>query len=278
MKPLSEGYLSSWVEKRLAELAPRFQQPPPVDSRRLMVAGRPAGWVTDTARKVIEYCPGVYFDMATTHIVATDHYAAHSLQHVLDTVARTLHTAGCLPGWRDEPVDVIANGQLVATLERAAMRPLGLFTRAVHLNAWSASGGLWVARRADTKATNPGRWDTTVGGLVSAGEGVDLTLVRESAEEAGLSAQNLARRTSLRIAAKLACRIPEGYQVEELLVADCILPKDVSPANEDGEVSAFECMSMPDLLEHLAAGVFTLEAELAILDSLTRMQVPSMGK
>jgi hypothetical protein len=63
----------------------------------------------------------------------------------------------------------VAGGEPIAVIERGVMRPLGLITQAVHLSGWSEDGKLWVARRSLTKATDPGMWDTLVGGLVSAG-------------------------------------------------------------------------------------------------------------
>lgn len=278
MKPLSGHRVPQLIQSRLDKLTPQFSQLPPPHSRRLAIAGHTAGWVASKAQEAIKGCPGVHTDPDTSaiHITTTEGAHVMSLQAVLDTLAQALHQAGCLKGWRNEPIDVMVGGQRLATLERAAMRPLGLLTRAVHLNAWSASGGLWVARRADDKPTDPGCWDTAVGGLVSAGEGLDLALVRESAEEAGLTPSDLAQRTPLRTVAQVARRIPEGYQVEEVLVADCVLPEQVVPVNQDGEVSAFECVSLPELLDRLAAGVFTMEAELAILDSL-RCQLTGDG-
>src|SRR3546814_3997194 len=66
------------------------------------------------------------------------------------------------------------------------MRPLGLLTRAVHLNAWTPDGRLWIARRALSKSTDPGMWDTLVGGLAGSREDLEQALLRECAEEAGL--------------------------------------------------------------------------------------------
>ena len=73
------------------------------------------------------------------------------------------------------------------------MRPLGITTHAVHLVGWTPDGAVWVQQRAHDKATDPGLWDTTMGGLVTAGESIAATLMRETEEEAGLAVERSSR-------------------------------------------------------------------------------------
>src|SRR3546814_20465621 len=87
-----------------------------------------------------------------------------------------------------------------------------------------------------TKATDPGKWDTLVGGLAGAGEGLDAALLRESHEEAGLTPADLARRSALRVILRMPKRLPEGYQVEDVLLCECVLADSVKPVNHGGEV------------------------------------------
>src|SRR5699024_936899 len=220
MKPLSGRRVRVLIDHRLQALTPLFQQAPPDHAQPLMLAGRAAGWVSLPARQAIKHCAGVSIDHDTTHVGVPDQSGSPSLQGVLHHVAETLREAGCLKAWRNEQIDIMAEGNCLGTLERAAMRPLGLRTRAVHLNAWSADGRLWVARRSLAKPTNPGCWDTAVGGLVSAGESHQLALMRESQEEAGLEVNQLDVLKPLRNIVRVSRRIPEGYQVEDILVAD----------------------------------------------------------
>ena len=148
------------------------------------------------------------------------------------------------------------------------MRPLGLLTKAVHLNGWSADGRLWLARRAPTKATDPGKWDTLVGGLAVAAEPLDTSLVRECHEEAGLTPYDLRGRSPLRVILRMHRRLPEGYQVEDVLVSDCVLEEGTVPQNQDGEVSEIRLATVEETFSMLEAGLFTDEAEACILDSL----------
>src|SRR5690606_32509291 len=118
------------------------------------------------------------------------------------------------------------------------------------------------------KSTDPGMWDTLAGGLVAAGEDLESALLRESFEEAGLPAVALAAHGPLRTVLRMHRRLDDGYQVENVLNSDCVLDEGVVPHNLDGEVLTFRCVAMPELWDMIVHGAFTLEAELAILDSL----------
>ncbi len=45
---------------------------------------------------------------------------------------------------------------------------------------------MWVQRRSLTKPNHPGKWDTLMGGMVSAQDSLRQALARETWEEAGL--------------------------------------------------------------------------------------------
>jgi len=167
---------------------------------------------------------------------------------------------------------VLDGDETLGVIERAAVRPLGLLTKAVHLNAWTPDGKLWVARRSLSKSTDPGMWDTLVGGLAGRGEDLELALVRECGEEAGLDEPDLVRRTPLRTILRIHRRLPEGYQVEDVLTSTCILAPDVRPANRDGEVMEIATIDVATALHHVAEGEFTLEAALVLVEDIMRRQ------
>lgn len=206
----------------------------------------------------------------TSHGWAVD--AAHGapFDTALATAAATLRRLGPAAAWRDELVAVTDNtGQAVARIERAATRALGIATRSVHLVGATPEGGVWVQQRAFDKATDPGQWDTMVGGLVSAGEGVRDTLRRETAEEAGLCIGALAQVTPM---GHLSVRrpVPHGYMVERIDMFEAVVPEGQAPINHDGEVAAFECLAPLALWQRLRDGLFTLEASLILLHWLQR--------
>lgn len=255
------------VTRRQEQLVPRIQHLPPAGSRPLTIAGRVAGWITPRATEAVAGMDGVRLTDEAVHVVAAPRQRL-PLDTVMERIAVLLRDNGCLRGWRDELLDVYGEGRRLCVLERAAMRPLGLLTKAVHLNGWSPDGRLWLARRSDTKATDPGMWDTLVGGLAGSGEPLDTSLLRECAEEAGLSAADLRDRTPLRVVQRMHRRLPEGYQVEDMLVSDCVLAEDVVPQNQDGEVSEIRLATIEETWSMLEAGLFTHEAEACILDSI----------
>lgn len=74
-----------------------------------------------------------------------------------------------------------------ATREQAHGNPR-LIHLVVHLHVFDSTGRLLLQKRALGKDTNPGRWDTSVGGHVRAGEEVRAALTREAREELGIDA------------------------------------------------------------------------------------------
>ena len=277
MDSTSAAFAWDDLQTRNARLVRRAQQLPPVGARPVTVAGRVGGWIAPDALAAVADLPGVHVEPEAVHFTAAP-AARLSLDAVLRDAALALRSAGCIRAWRGELLDVLAEGRTLGRIERGAVRPLGLLTQAIHLNGWSPDGNLWVARRALDKSTDPGLWDTLAGGLVSAGEDPVSALLRESHEEAGLPAVALAGHGPLRTVLRMHRRLEDGYQVENVLLSDCVLDAGVVPCNLDGEVLEFRCVAMPELWDMITHGAFTLEAELAILDSLKhRVQTAAGG-
>jgi isopentenyldiphosphate isomerase len=57
----------------------------------------------------------------------------------------------------------------------------------VHLHIFNPSGKLYLQKRSMKKDTQPGKWDTSVGGHIGIGESVAEALIRETREELGLN-------------------------------------------------------------------------------------------
>jgi 8-oxo-dGTP pyrophosphatase MutT (NUDIX family) len=189
---------------------------------------------------------------------------------LLGGAAARLRDAGLLRGWRDEQLDVrgAPDAAPLATIERGACRPLGITTVAVHLNAFSADGRLFVARRALHKQIDPGRWDNLVGGMVPAGESELDALAREAHEEAGLDLRGAALQRGGRV--HVTRIVPEGYQSEIVQAFDTVLPPSTKPRNVDGEVAAIETWESGAAVAAIERDAFTLEAALVVLDALLR--------
>ncbi len=58
----------------------------------------------------------------------------------------------------------------------------------VHVHVFDLIGRLFLQKRSMSKDTNPGLWDTSVGGHVMAGEVVEAAVRREAREELGIDA------------------------------------------------------------------------------------------
>lgn len=188
----------------------------------------------------------------------------------LAEIARWLDAQGLGGQWRDELLAVTdQHGTRHAVIERAAVRPLGIATFAVHVIGFTPQGGVWVQQRALDKATDPGLWDTLMGGMVAANETVPSALERETWEEAGL---RLAELHALQPVGRITVRRPvrQGYMVEHSDVFEAVIPEAITPVNQDGEVERFECLAPEELLRQLREDAFTLEAALMLAASLRR--------
>ncbi len=210
-------------------------------------------------------------------------YCSPDAPSVLAQMATLLDQKGRLGKWRNELLRVTGDsGQVRGLIERAAVRPLGIRTFAVHLVAYASNDELltknqqsvdamWVQQRALDKATDPGLWDTCAGGLAAGTESLLVSLEREVQEEAGLDLQQLQQRghSIVRLPSiQTQRKIPEGALVEELLCWEITLPANETPVNQDGEVEKFELWPIQKIIEGIANGLFTVEAALIIHQSL----------
>ena len=187
-----------------------------------------------------------------------------SLQHV----AQVLRDTGLAHTWRNEQLAVRAvDGTVLGTVERAVTRALGIATQAVHLTATAPDGRVWLQQRAFDKPSDPGLWDTLVGGTVPASDGLEQALARETWEEAGL---RLSQLEGLRHGGRVETRRPfaeqpHGYVVETLDWYAGTLPQGVVPCNQDGEVAAFECLEAGEVARRLQQDACTIDAALVLL-------------
>jgi len=256
------------LQALLQELWLALRDAPAPGSTPLAIAGRRCGWLAPRAQAALTALATVHGDgVALGQGLAP----GPELNACLQQVACLLRAAGALSGWRDELLDVLDSAEkpsVLGAIERAAARPLGLLTQAVHLNASTPDGRIWIARRAPSKAVDPGLWDTLAGGLVSHGETPAIALLRESLEEAGLTEAVLATRSPLRHLGRISRRVPEGYLVQNVLACHAVLEADVRPVNHDGEVMAFRAVTPAELCDMICARAFTREATLVLLNDL----------
>lgn len=178
----------------------------------------------------------------------------------LAPVIERLAAEGFVPGWRNERYRIAD----LFDIERAAARPFGLTTTAVHVNG-IAGDRMWLARRAATKPIDPGMLDNLVGGGLTAGLSVEQALIKEAWEEAGIPAE-LARTATRGGSVNILREVPEGVQSEVVHVYDLALPADFEPRNQDGEVSEFKLLAF----DAVAAEPLTFEAQRVAQDYFSR--------
>ena len=178
----------------------------------------------------------------------------------LAPIVEQLAQEGFIPGWRNERYRIADAFEI----ERAAARPFGLATQAVHLNG-IAGERMWLARRSATKQIDPGMLDNLVAGGIASGFSAFDTLVKESWEEAGVPVE-LARKAKPAGTVSVLREVPEGVQSETVSIYDLDLPGDFRPQNQDGEVSEFRLLTFSEV----ESEVLTFEAALVARHYLQR--------
>ena len=233
------------------------------------------GWIRRTDAALLARWPDV-FEIDGERVAMSPKYDNLSARSAaFGAVIGALAAEGRIPGWRNETYAIrnAFDAPPLAFIERAASRFFGTMTWAVHLNGIVEYRGrapqLWIARRSETKATDPGRLDNVVAGGIGWGFGVEETIVKECWEEAGIAA-DLARRAQPGRTVHVLQSLPEGTQAEQVFVYDLALPEDFVPHNQDGEVGEHRLASIDETARWIEDGAMTVDASLATLDCLLR--------
>jgi len=194
-----------------------------------------------------------------------------SRSRALQALAQQLRRRGLIADWRNELSAVLDDtGAELARCERGAFCTLGLQNRAVHINGFRPDGHVWVARRSALKRADPGKLDNLAAGGVAAGESPRRTALREAWEEAGVPRRLASKADFPGMVIRSLRETQFGVHDELVIVADLELPLAFTPEGRDGEVAEFLCLERAQVEAALAAGEFTVEAALAMRDSLER--------
>ena len=248
---------------------------PAVARVSFMVAGRVVGSVAVAHLAALRAWPDwLTISEQCVALIAAERTAALAEMHA------ALRAQGLILAWRDEifPLFDPHTFEVLATMERAAARIWGTLTLGAHANGFVADTAgrpthLWIAQRADDKATDPGLFDNLIGGGVPAGQTPWQALQREGWEEAGLSPALMATAVPARLSAELPASalrlhrdVAEGRQLEDLHAFDLMLPQGVLPQNQDGEVAGFQLLLIAEALALATSGRMTVDAALVTLD------------
>ena len=93
---------------------------------------------------------------------------------------------------QEELLEVVTeSGEVISSLPRSEVHGNpSLIHRVVHALVFNSGGGLFLQKRSMNKDVAAGKWDTSVGGHVNAGETIDEALKREMEEELGITKCN----------------------------------------------------------------------------------------
>ncbi len=234
-----------------------------------------AGWMKKSFAERLNDWPE-YFVIRPRGVGMIGEYASPEHRSAaIAEVVESLAMQEVIRGWRGEQVTVSESyySPPVFYMERAASRHFGITMYSAHLNGLTARNGqpyMWLARRAESKHTDPGKLDNIAAGRIARGFKPFQTLVKEAHEEAGIP-NELAQQSRAAGAVRCKREVEEGLHHEIIFVHDLILPETFVPENQDGEVASFECVPIADLLGRLEnPSQFTVDAALVIVDCLLR--------
>lgn len=274
----ADGAVRAWLQQTLAQA----QQPPARPRQCLGIDGHVVGSVeADFAARLGDAAlRGQGVALAWQRGLWSVEGCGDATQR-LGRLAQAMRASACCGPWRNEQLAVCnAQGRHVASIERAAVRPLGIATRAVHLVGHSDDGRIWVQQRAHDKPTHPGRWDTLMGGMVSAAETQAEAVERETWEEAGLRVGEL---LAMRHGGHVDFARPsdeaegQGYMRERIDWYAATVPPALRPDNQDGEVERFELLERKTVALWLLDDRFTPEAALILAAYLGWISGPGPG-
>ncbi|WP_075590129.1 septation protein IspZ [Labilibacter marinus] len=117
----------------------------------------------------------------------------------------------------------------------------------VHIQVFNAKGELYLQKRAENKLVQPGKWDTAVGGHVSAEESIELSLQREASEEIGLTD----------FKAQPFQRYKWESSIEKELVFAFICTTDQALKPDPAEVSEGRYWTMDEIEAYIGKEIFT---------------------
>jgi 8-oxo-dGTP pyrophosphatase MutT (NUDIX family) len=243
--------------------------------RPFVADGMKIGWIHQSpAERLAEY-PDVF---AITDAVVTLVPEGYGIRTgAMAEVVADLYGDGLIAGWRDEMFAVAPSFHAppLFEIERAAVKAFGIRFYCVQLNGLMGAGAgqhMWIARRALSKPIGPGKLDQIVGGGVPLGLSLAEALVKECAEEAGITERLARQARPVGATTILAEETNEnGLWNETLFNYDLTLPEDFAPVNADGEVESFQLLPVAEVRRILeTTDDFLFDVAPVMIDCLMR--------
>ena len=133
-----------------------------------------------------------------------------------------------------------------------------LVHRAAHVLVFNSAGKLLLQLRAKNKDIQPGKWDTSVGGHLSVGEGYHEAALREMKEELGIEGVEL----------KYLYDYPLRNEVESENIMSFHIVYDGPVRFQESEIDEVRFWGVDEIRANLGSGVFTpnFEQEFALYE------------
>jgi len=182
---------------------------------------------------------------------------------------------GTIPRLRHEPYPVVTawGAPPLLKLDRAAVSYFGVRSFGLHINGFVRRPDglhLWVGKRATDRRIAPGKLDNLVAGGQPHGLTLDENLVKESEEEAGLSAEVARRSVPVGVVTYLM-ENENGLKPDTLFLYDLEVAEDFVPRNTDGEVEHFMLWPLDRVAECVRdTDDFKFNVNLVVIDFLIR--------
>lgn len=240
-----------------------------------VVAGIQVGWLTPARAAVLRRHPRVFVKAPAGGV---------AMHPALSTAkARSAVVAGLLPdlcasghfppprhelyavknSWSDKPL---------LEMDRGLMPAFGARSYGVHVNGFVRKRDglyLWIGTRTKARPVEPGKLDNMVAGGQPAGLSLIDNVIKESAEEAALSAKRAATAKPVGVIT-YCCARDGGLRPDTLFCYDLEMPAREKPKPSE-EIVAFDLMPVDEVLRLVRTTArFKFNVNLVIIDFAVR--------
>lgn len=249
----------------------------PQDFLPLMAGGKVLGLMRPETALYLSDFPDLFVEHDDKVALADRWKTPYDRTAAFRPIAEKLALEGLVGRLRDEDYRVVTGWgeEPLMVMDRAVVNLLGLRAFGIHVNGMvlrpqDQDLQLWIGKRAADKAVEPGKLDNMVAGGQPAGLTLQENLLKEAAEEAGLSAE-LMRRAQPVSLITYCMEDGRGLKRDTLFIYDMLVPEDVEPRAVDGEMERFMLMRRGNILNLLRDGFsFKFNVALVLIDFLIR--------
>lgn len=149
----------------------------------------------------------------------------------------------------EELLEVVnEDGEIIQILPRSVIHGNpSLMHRVAHVLVFNEDGALLLQKRSMNKDVAPGKWDTSVGGHVNAGEIVEEAVSREMEEELGITSSGLKFLYSYIHS--------NPYETELVYTYSCVHEGSINFNQE--EIDEVRFWGTDEIIENIGKGIFS---------------------